>query len=89
MAIAYEAIARCSLAQADVMQQWLRHIAALVDNAPPAVQASALELVQRVLARATRSSADPADVQGWHAAALSLGLGPTRRQHSGGDDLAD
>lgn len=79
VAIAYEAIAHCSLTQADVMQQWLRHIAALVNNAPPAVQEAALELVQRVLARAARSqahNADSADLATWHAAARSLGLAP-------------
>ncbi len=74
VAIAYEAIARCSLSQVDVMLQWLRHIAALVANAPPAVQLAAFELVQRVLDRAARASVDSDDLAGWHATAGSLGL---------------
>ena len=74
--VAYESIARCSLGHFDVMLQWLRHIAALADNAPPEVKVAALELVQRVLARAARSQVDPADLAGWRAAAGALGLVP-------------
>lgn len=76
VAVAYEAIARCSMSQFDVMQQWLRHLAALVANAPPAVQAAAIQLVQRVLARAARSGADSEDMANWQATATSLGLVP-------------
>lgn len=86
VAIAYEAIARCAMAQPDVMLQWLRHIAALVDNAPPAVQAAALDLVQRVLARTARSQADAVDVAEWQTVARSLGLVATRTDLSSGDD---
>ena len=76
VAIAYEAIARCSLSQFEVMMQWLRHLAALVANAPPPMQSAARALVQRVLARAMRCGADTADVQAWQAEARSLGLVP-------------
>jgi uncharacterized membrane protein len=86
VAIAYDAIARCSMSQFDVMLQWLRHIAALVANAPPAVQTAALELVQRALARAARSDADAADLSGWYAAATSLGLVTKGASPEGGDD---
>lgn len=74
--IAYEAIARCSMSQLDVMPQWLRHLAALIANAPPVVQAAAIQLVQRVLARAARSGADSEDMANWQVTATSLGLVP-------------
>jgi uncharacterized membrane protein len=76
VAVAYDAIARCSMSQYDVMQQWLRHIAALVANAPPVVQTAATQLVHRMLARAARSEADSDDLANWHATATSLGLLP-------------
>jgi uncharacterized membrane protein len=74
--IAYEAIARCSLDHFDVLLQWLRHVAALVDNAPPAVQATARDLVQSVLDRAVRAEVDAADLAGWQEAARAMGLTP-------------
>jgi uncharacterized membrane protein len=80
VAVAYEAIARCSMSQFYVMQQWLRHLAALVANAPPVVQAAAIQLVQRVLARAARSGADSEDLANWQVTATSLGLVPGLRR---------
>ncbi|WP_298826573.1 DUF2254 domain-containing protein [uncultured Piscinibacter sp.] len=77
VAIAYEPIARCSAEQFDVMRQLLRHLDALVHNAPPAVAKAAQELVQRTLARAARAGIDAADLSHWDQEARALGLAPT------------
>lgn len=76
VAIAYDPIARCSAEQFDVMLQLLRHLDALVHNAPPAVVTAAQELVQRTLARAVRAGADAADLARWQQEARVLGLAP-------------
>jgi uncharacterized membrane protein len=76
VAIAYEPIARCSAGQFDVMLQLLRHLDALVRNAPPAVATAAHGLVQRALERAERAGADAADLVRWHQEARGLGLAP-------------
>lgn len=77
VAIAYEPIARCSAEQFDVMRQLLRHLDALVHNAPPAVAKAAQELVQRTLARAARAGIDAVDLSHWVQEAHALGLAPT------------
>lgn len=74
VAIAYDAIARCSMLQFEVMQQWLGHLAALVANAPPTVRSAVIDLVRQTLARAERSEADRVDVARWHQTAQTLGL---------------
>lgn len=74
VAIAYEPIGRCSTAQHEVMLQLLRHLDALVRNAPPTVTVAATELVTRVLERAARAGADTADLALWHREAQALGL---------------
>ncbi|MDZ7589544.1 MAG: DUF2254 domain-containing protein [Rubrivivax sp.] len=76
VAMAYEPIARCSTDQFDVMVQLLRHLDALVANAPPAVRTAVQELVQRTLARAARAGADAADLVAWEREARALGLAP-------------
>jgi len=76
VAIAYEPIARSSTDQFDVMVQLLRHLDALVGNAPPAVRTVVQGLVQRTLARAARAGADAADLVSWEHEARALGLAP-------------
>jgi uncharacterized membrane protein len=77
VAIAYEPIARSSAGQFEVMVQLLRHLDALVGNAPPAVRTAVQEMVQRTLARAARAGADAADLASWTHEARALGLVPT------------
>jgi uncharacterized membrane protein len=74
VAIAFEPIARCSVGQFDVMQQWLCHLDALRRNAPPAVVDAVQDMVWRVLARAARAGADPVDLAHWRSQARSLGF---------------
>jgi uncharacterized membrane protein len=76
VAIAYEPIARCSAQQFDVMLQLLRHLDALVHNAPPGVATAAQELVTLAMARAARAGADAADLARWQHEARALGLLP-------------
>jgi uncharacterized membrane protein len=76
VAIAYEPIARCSAGQFDVMLQLLRHLDALVQNAPPSVAKAAQALVQRTLTRTACAGVDAADLARWHQEARTLGLAP-------------
>lgn len=76
VAIAYEPIARSGMDQFDVMFQLMRHLGALVGNAPPAVRTAVQELVQRTLARAARAGPDAADLASWQHEARALGLAP-------------
>jgi uncharacterized membrane protein len=74
VSLAFEPIARCSVEQFDVMQQWLRHLDALQRNAPPVVVTAVHDMVWRMLARFTRDGADPGDLAHWRALARSLGF---------------
>ncbi len=74
VALAFEPVARCSVEQFDVMQQWLRHLEALQRNAPPAVVEAVRDMVWRVPAR-SRGPVQPLGV----CASPPHGLGPAPR----------
>ena len=59
-----------------MMLQLLRHLDALACNAPAEVVQAVQALVQRVLERAARAGAHPADLGRWHEQARELGLSP-------------
>ena len=72
--IAYEPIARCCTDQFDVMLQLLRHLEAIVLNAPAPVDEAVRALVRRTLSRARRAGADADDVARWQAEATAFGF---------------
>lgn len=86
VAIAYEPIARSSTDQFDVMVQLLRHLDALMDNAPPAVRTAIQDLVRRTLARAVRAGADAADLASWEHEARALGVAPAVISHANAEN---
>lgn len=67
VAIAYEPIARFCLDHFDVLYQLMRHLEALVQNAPPDVASEALGVVQRAVERAERAGVDAVDLEKWRA----------------------
>jgi uncharacterized membrane protein len=73
VAIAYEPIARFSLEHFDVLYQLVRHLEALVQNAPPDVAREALAVVQRAVERAERAGVDAVDLKQWRGEAERLG----------------
>lgn len=73
VAIAFEPIARLSLEHFDVLYQLVRHLEALVLNAPPDVANEALAVVQRAVERAERAGADAVDLEQWRREAERLG----------------
>jgi uncharacterized membrane protein len=80
LTIAYEPIARCSLAHFDVLYQLVRHLEALVQNAPADVALEARAVVQRALERAERAGVDEVDLKQWRAEADRLGLSVAQRR---------
>lgn len=70
--LAYEPIARNGLDHDEVIHQLLRHLEALMLNAPPGVIDQARALVRNTLARAERAGADAVDLQGWQKLAREL-----------------
>ncbi len=70
--IAYEPIARFSLEHFDVLYQLVRHMEALVQNAPGDVAREALAVVQRAVERAERAGVDAVDLEQWRGEAEKL-----------------
>jgi len=72
--LAFESIARNASKQYSVMEQLIRHLQALSENASAEVRQAIRELAQRVLQRAERQDADPDDLAQWWEQAGALGV---------------
>lgn len=72
VAIAFEPVARFCIEHFDVLYQLMRHMEALVQNAPPAVANEALAVVQRAVERAERAGVDAVDLAQWREEAERL-----------------